>query len=87
MFLSPPTEGDCTAVIGWHIEDGVHDGVDIGGLNVALAVYSGGHMATTAWRAAVYLDDRASEQQAEALAATFFGRSRRSSCSAGWTHR
>lgn len=73
VFLSPPTEGDCTAVIGWHIDDGVYDGVDLGGLNVALAVYSGGHMATTAWRAAVYLDDRASEQQAEGLGAIFSG--------------
>lgn len=73
VFLSPPTEGDCTALVGWHIEEGIHDDVQLGGLNVALAVYSGGHMATTQWRAAVYLDDQATEQQAAALGAIFSG--------------
>ena len=61
VFLSPPTEGDCTAIVGWHIDEGTHDGLAIDGLNVALAVYSSGHMAKTPWRAAVYLDERASE--------------------------
>jgi len=73
VFLSPPTEGDCTAIVGWHVDDGDYNGVAIGDLNVALAVYSAGHMAVTPWRAAVYLDDRASEQQAEALGAIFSG--------------
>jgi hypothetical protein len=73
VFLSPPTEGDCTAIVGWHIDDGAYGGLTIGGLNVALAVYSEGHMAKTPWRAAVYLDDRASAEQAEALGAIFSG--------------
>jgi hypothetical protein len=73
VFLSPPTEGDCTAIVGWHIDEGTHDGLAIDGLNVALAVYSSGHMAKTPWRAAVYLDERASEPQAQALGAIFSG--------------
>jgi hypothetical protein len=73
VFLSPPTEGDCTAIVGWHIDQGAHDGLAIGGLNVALAVYSSGHMAETPWRAAVYLDERATEAQAAALGAIFSG--------------
>lgn len=75
VFLSPPTEGDCTAVVGWHIDEGHLDGVDLTGLNVGLAVYSGGHMATTPWRVALYVDDRASTEQAEALGAIFSGAS------------
>jgi hypothetical protein len=73
VFLSPPTEGECTAIVGWHIDDGSYDGVSVAGLNVALAVYSGGHMATTPWRVAVYLDDQASAEQADALGAIFSG--------------
>jgi hypothetical protein len=75
VFLSPPTEGDCTAVVGWHIDEGHLDGVDLTGLNVGLAVYSGGHMATTPWRVALYVDDQASAAQAEALGAIFSGAS------------
>ena len=73
VFLSPPTEGECTALVGWHIDEGTHDDVAIGGLNVALAVYAGGHMATTPWHVAVYLDERATEAQSAALGAIFSG--------------
>jgi len=73
VFLSPPTNEDCTALVGWTIESGHHEGVSLEGLNVALAVYSPGHMATTPWQAALYLDDRADEAQTAALAAIFSG--------------
>ena len=73
VFLSPPTTGDCTALLGWHIDTGSHQGVSLDGLNAALAVHSPGPMVETAWRAALYLDDRASEEQAAALGAVFSG--------------
>ncbi len=73
VFLSPPTNGDCTALVAWHVDAGSHEGTDLSGMNVALAVYSPGHMAEGDWRAAVYLDDRASEAQAGALGAVFSG--------------
>jgi hypothetical protein len=63
------------ALVGWHIEEGAFDGLELAGLNVALAVHSAGHMATTPWRAAVYLDDRATEEQSSALGAIFSGAS------------
>lgn len=75
VVLSPPTTGECTALVGWHIETGEFDGLGLTGLNVAIAVHSPGHMATTPWRAAVYLDDRATEDQATALGAIFSGAS------------
>jgi len=73
VFLSPPTEGDCTGLVGWHILEGDFEGTDLDGLNVALAVYSPGHMAEVQWQAALYLDDRASAEQSEGLAAIFSG--------------
>lgn len=73
LFLGPPTTGECTAIVGWHVQDGEHEGTDLGGLNVALAVHSPGPMPETPWQVALYLDDRASEDQAGALGAIFSG--------------
>jgi hypothetical protein len=74
IFLSPPTEGDCTALVGWHIDQGEFEGTNLDGLNVALAVYAPGHMAQVQWQVALYLDDRASEAQSQALATIFSGK-------------
>lgn len=73
VFLGPPTTGECTALVGWHIDDGEYEGQRLDGLNAALAVHSPGHMAETPWLVALYLDDQASEAQAEALGAIFSG--------------
>jgi hypothetical protein len=72
-FLGAPSEGECTVVIAWHIEQGQHGDVDLGGLNAALFAYAPGHMMETKWRVALYLDDRANPQQAEALGKIFSG--------------
>lgn len=74
VFLSDPTEDDCGVLIGWHIDHGNDGNVSLDGLNVAFAVYSPGNMATNKWRAAVYLDDRASEEQQESLTRIFGGK-------------
>ncbi|HEX6141658.1 MAG TPA: DUF1326 domain-containing protein [Geminicoccaceae bacterium] len=73
VFLSRPTEGECTVLIGWHIEDGADGEVRLDGLNAALAVYSPGHMMEVKWQAAAYLDERADERQKEALLRIFGG--------------
>ena len=69
----PPTEDECTLLVGWHIDEGEFDGTKLDGLNVAMAVLSPGHMAKVPWQAALYLDDRASEAQSQALATIFSG--------------
>ncbi len=73
IFLSPPTEVDCTVLVGWHIDQGEFESTKLDGLNVALAVYSPGHMAQVQWQVALYLDDQASEVQSQALATIFSG--------------
>ncbi len=73
VFLSPPTTGDCTVLVAWHIDDGRYGNAGLNGLNVALAVHSPGHMATTKWQAALYFDDKASEAQKNALMQIFTG--------------
>lgn len=73
VFLSPPTQDDCTALVAWHVDTGYFGEVSLDGLNVALAVDSPGHMAEVKWKAALYLDDRADDAQREAMTQIFAG--------------
>ena len=73
VFGSAPTEGNCTALIGWHVDEGRYGDVKLDGLNSALAVFSPGHMLQTKWRVALYLDERGNQKQRDALAAIFSG--------------
>ncbi len=73
VFLGPPTEDDCKVIVAWHIDEGALDDMSLDGLNVAMAAYSPGHMIETPWQVALYLDDRASEEQLGALGQIFGG--------------
>lgn len=73
VFLSAPTEGECTALVAWHIDKGSFNDVVLDGLNLALAVHSPGHMLEVKWRAALYLDKNASTAQSESLTQIFGG--------------
>ncbi len=73
VFLNAPTEGECKALLGWHVDSGTFDGVSLDGLNVAMALHSPGHMAEVQWTVALYVDGRASEDQANALTAIYGG--------------
>lgn len=74
VFLSPPTQGECTALVAWHIDKGQYGDVKLDGLNVALAVHAPGKMVETKWKVAAYFDDKATPQQNEALHAIFGGK-------------
>lgn len=73
VMLGPPTEEDCTVLIGWHIDKGNFERVPLDGLNVALAAHSPGHMLKVKWKVALYLDERADKAQQDALARIFSG--------------
>lgn len=73
IFLSPPTEGNCTVLVGWHIESGKLGDTSLDGLNVAALFHSPGPMHQGNWSAALYLDSRASAQQGDALSKIFSG--------------
>jgi hypothetical protein len=73
VFLSRPTEGECRVLVAWHVDQGKDGEVDLSGLNVAMAIHSPGHMMETKWRAALYLDERASQAQKDALTRIFAG--------------
>ena len=49
VFLSEPTPGECTVLVGWHIDEGTFEGTSLNNLNVALGSpltgsYDGGAM-------------------------------------------
>jgi hypothetical protein len=73
VWLNPPTEGDCKLLVAWHIKKGHLQNQVLDGLNVALACYSPGHMKEGNWQAALYIDERADEEQVAALTHIFSG--------------
>jgi len=73
IFLSPPTTGECKALFGWHIDEGSFGDIALERLNVALYVHSPGNMVQGNWKAALYLDERASEAQKDGLTQIFAG--------------
>ena len=74
IFTSPPTEGECTALVAWHIDKGHYGDTALDGLNIALAVHTPGTMVATKWKVAAYFDDKASAEQSDALHAIFGGK-------------
>jgi hypothetical protein len=74
VFLSPPSEGECRVLVAWHVDQGQDDQTDLSGLNVAMAITTPGTMVETKWRAALYLDERASDPQKQALIRIFAGK-------------
>jgi len=73
IFLSPPTEGNCTVLVGWHINSGQFGNTSLDGLNVAAFFSTPGPMHEGNWSAALYLDSRATADQSDALAKIFSG--------------
>ncbi|AXE92637.1 DUF1326 domain-containing protein [Paraburkholderia sp. DD10] len=73
VCLGPPSDGDCAALIGWHVDQGEFAGVTLDGLNIALFAYAPGHMLQNKWRVALYLDERGTPKQQEALGQIFSG--------------
>jgi hypothetical protein len=73
VFLSPPTSGECTLLLAWHIDQGRFGQTDLNGLNAVLAVYSPGHMMEVKWKVALYVDEKANQSQQDALTQIFSG--------------
>ena len=58
-----PTEGHCDMALAFHIEDGAFGGVDLNGLSFVVVMYTPGKMSVPDWTTAVYVDDRANQEQ------------------------
>ena len=72
-FGSDPTPLPCEVVIGWRIEDGNYGTTRLDGLSVVLYGRIPGNVFQGNWTVGVYLDQRASQPQAQALGDIFAG--------------
>ena len=72
-FTAKATLDRCRALLAFHIESGDIDGVDVSRLSFALFLDTPPVMSTGDWRAGVYLDEAASDAQAEQLGAVLSG--------------
>ncbi len=73
IWQKPADNDTCELMLAWHVKDGQKDGVDLSDLNAVMAVHSPKQMTDGGWKVALYLDDRANAEQAEALGAVFSG--------------
>ena len=67
IFLRPPTQTFCKAIIGWQIKEGYMGNTDLSDLNVGLWLYAPGLMTEGGWQVTLYIDERADDSQKEAL--------------------
>ena len=76
VFLGDPDQGECDVTIAWHISNGHFDDISLDGLNVVAVFHTPGNMFTgPKWKAALYLDERATNEQADALGKIYSGKS------------
>jgi hypothetical protein len=88
IFALDPTEGDCKGLAAWHIEKGhftnwtnsdrnsntSNNSINLASLNVVISVRAPGNMLTgSKWKIALYLDEKANNDQKEALTKIFTG--------------
>jgi hypothetical protein len=75
VFLGSPDQGECNVTVAWHIDKGQFDNTSLDGLNVVAVFHTPGNMWTgPKWKAALYLDERATKEQADALGKIYSGK-------------
>jgi hypothetical protein len=69
-----PDGGTCDSVLAWHLDSGTIEGVDVAGITLAASVHIPGNVLTPAsWTAAIFIDERATLEQEQALLKVFTG--------------
>jgi hypothetical protein len=64
---------DCRVVLAFHVDSGEVDGVDVSGLSLAAFAATPKYMHEGNWKLGLFVDDAASDEQAEKLGAVFSG--------------
>jgi len=72
-MAASPSQGHCDAILAFQVDEGAYGGVPLNGLNVVAVAYAPGPMGQGNWKLALYLDDKASDAQREALQTIFSG--------------
>lgn len=69
-----PDGGTCDGLLGWRVEKGTVNRVDVSGVTIAMVAHIPGNIMKGNWRAMVYVDEKATPQQEEALLNVFTGK-------------
>jgi hypothetical protein len=69
-----PDFGTCDAVLAWHFEKGTIDGTDVTGRTLVILSHIPGNILKGNWRIRVYLDDKTTPQQKDALLKVWTGK-------------
>jgi hypothetical protein len=67
------TYGECFGLLSWHVERGHAAGLDLAGLNVAIACRYHDDEPGSPWTIVLYVDERGGAEQRAALEAIFLG--------------
>jgi hypothetical protein len=65
--LGESTHGHCTFAMAFHIEDGEFEGTSLDGINFVLVGRTPGQMADGNWEVGLIVDERADQEQQDAL--------------------
>ena len=72
-FAAPADHDRCRVLIAFHVDRGQIDGVDVAGMNVGVFADTPPMMIEGNWRVGLFMDGKASEQQAAKLTGVFSG--------------
>ena len=69
-----PDFGTCDTIVAWHFDKGMIGDVDVSDRTIALIAHVPGNILQGNWRAAVYLDDRVTPAQEQAILSVYTGK-------------
>src|SRR6186713_3322382 len=73
QMTARPTKGSCTFAMAFQIERGSNGSVELGGLSFIVLGFTPGPMSDGNWSVGLIIDERASDQQRDAIAAIASG--------------
>jgi len=71
---SDSPDGTCDAVVSWRVDKGRVNGLDVSGLTIALLSHIPANILKGNWKVIVFVDDKATKQQGDALLSVFTGK-------------
>jgi len=69
-----PDNGTCDTIIAWRVDKGTIDSVDVGGNTIAVVAHVPGNILLGNWSVAVFVDDKSSKAQEDALLKVYTGK-------------
>jgi hypothetical protein len=69
-----PDNGTCRSAVAYHFDQGTIRGVDVSGLTLATVVFIPGNILAGNWQQMMFVDDRASDEQMQAIVDAFTGK-------------